>query len=207
MAAVRIHSVLIVPDLGHGGPSCYDRGRSIGRFAELDVIDGYVPALAEELDHDGVRVEVMPTRSSPGVPHATRAGRVEPNQLVIHCCSGWGELADKPQVVKNITRVFFGETGSKELAEEVSEAASEWGQCFVFGHRTANPHGRKADPVIHVKGSVGIRLEPFMLDGPDANTYLAQLPRLGVAVGRAISNYLRTRGLAQARGVIRLGGY
>lgn len=206
MAQVRIHSVLIVPDLGHGGTGRYDRGRSIGRFSELDVIDGYVPTFVEELDHDGIRVSVMPTRSSPGVALPARPHLVEPNQLVIHCCAGWGDFGDRVPALKNITRVHYGD-GGKEPAEEISEAVSEWGQCYVYGHRTANPLGRKEDPVIRVKGSIGVRIEPFLLDGPDAETYLAQLPRLGVALGRAVSSYLRTRGLAQARGVIRLGGY
>ncbi len=203
---MRIHSVLIVPDHGHGGTGRYDRGRSIGPFSELDVVNGYVPNLLDELDHDGIRVDIMPTAASPGVPVSHRAGRIETNQLVLHCCAGWGDFGDRAHTVKNITRVFFGLDGSKEIAEEMSEAASEWGQCYVFGHRTANPV-RKDDPVIQVAGSVGIRVEPFMLDGPDASTYLAHLPRLGTALGRAVSNYLRTRGLAQSRGVIRLGGY
>jgi hypothetical protein len=202
LAAIRIHSVLIVPDLGHCGAGRYDRGRSIGRFAELDAIDGYVEAFAEELDNDGVRVATLPTRSNPGVPLEHRAGRVEANQLVIHCCAGWGDFGDKTHTVKNITRVHYGSGGARELAEEISEAASEWGQCYVFGHRTANPDNRKADPLLSVKGALGIRIEPFLLDGPDADTYLAHLHRLGVALGRAVSSYLRIRGLAQARGAV-----
>lgn len=204
MTAPRVHSVLIVPGYGHsdsfGG---YDRGQVVGRYCELDVVDGYLEPLCDELDSDGVRFEVMDTRSRPGVPAGKRAAKIEGHRLVLHLCAGFDK--DPPQA-KNLSRVFYRNTGSKDIAEEIAESVSEWGQCFVFGHRTANPSQQSEDPLLDVPNTLAVRIEPFILNGPDADEYMRRLPQLGICLARAVAGYLMTRNQARARGVVQIGG-
>jgi hypothetical protein len=198
-----VHSVLVVPGLGHLGDGLRDRGRSIGRYAELDVVEGYATTLVEELEESGVRVETLATHTKPGWPYAKRATLVEANRLVLHLCAGFD---DAPPESRNISRTFFGSPQAKDAAEEISESIAEWGQCFVYGHKTANPSDKTEDPVVKVPGTLGIRIEPFVLNGPNADEYMRRLPQLGVCIARAVSGYLFSRSQAKARGVVNIGG-
>lgn len=200
MTTFRTHSVVIVPDYGHSAPDgSYDRGLVCGRYSELDVIDGYLPTLIEELDIDGIRFEVMNTRSPPGVAHDKRHTLIEPHSLVLHL--GCGRFDGKAMPSKNISCVYFGGDG-RVHAKELSEALFTWGQCYVYGHRAARPEPMKADRVINAEGAAGIRIEPFMLDGPDTDVYLSRLAELGTAIGRAVSSHLMVTKQARARMVI-----
>jgi len=199
----RIHTVYIVPAFGHSDAlGAYTRGQAFGRYCEMDVVDGYLHTLTEELDSDGIRFEVMPTRRAPGVVEPLRYRHVEPHSLVLHLCSG---VTDKAPHAKNISHVYHGGGPSKDIALEISDAVFEWGQCTVFGHRKANPCEHKNDPLLTAPGALGVRIEPFLLNGPDAGDYMTRLANLGVCIGRAVSSYLMVRSQARARGVIGIG--
>ena len=198
---LRTHSVLVVPAHGHcDADGRYDHGRRYGRFSQMDVVDGYMHSLIDELDGDGVRHEVMPTRTHPGVCAQDRPRFVEANHLVLHLCAGFSQ---DPPKTKNMTSVYYGSPQARDIAEEISEAIAEWGHCYVWGHKTANPQ-LSSDPLLQVKGSLGVRIEPFVLNGPDSDLYLAKLPQLGTCIGRALVGYLTHRGHARARGVVTL---
>lgn len=195
---MRTHEVLIVPAFGHADAhGCYNQGLHIGAYSELDVIDAYLPNLVEELETDGIRYRVLPTRSRPGVPEDRRHLHVERFQLVLHL--GVGVYAGRSPPAKNISAVYFGTPLAKDIAKEISEALCTWGQCYVWGHRNSRPEPLKTDPVINADDTLGVKIEPFMLNGPDAKEYLARLPELGTAIGRAVSSYLMVRGQARGR--------
>lgn len=193
----RTHAVLVVPGYGHSDASgAYDMGYSAGRYTQMDVVDGYMETLVEELDIDGIRVEVMPTRKRPGVRDLDRHRHVEPNQMVIHLSCGYYTGKTPPQ--KNMSAVFYGPAEAKDLAKEVSEAMSTWGQCYVWGHRNARPEP-SPEKIINVEKTMGLRIEPILLNGPDLEEYMQRLPALGTCLGRAISSYLMVRNHARAR--------
>jgi hypothetical protein len=206
----RIHSVLIVPGFGHSAnDGTYDRGRAFGRYCELDVVDGYLPNLVEELDIDGIRFEVLPTRSRPGIIVKARERFVTPNHMVLHLGGGWFEGAgtrrgEKLAPPANASAIYYGTSESRHLAKELTEALQSWGQCYVWGHKCAKSELDKDDLLLTREETLAARVEPFHLNGPDVEAYMERLPQLGTALGRAISGYLMTRGEARARGVISL---
>lgn len=200
-----MHQVLVVPGRGHSDDEgLFDLGRCIGRYSELDVIDGYVSSLVDELENDGIRYQVLPTRQRPGIRAGERFLHVEQFTLVLHLCAGWAE-GDAP--AKNASSVFFGggTGGARDLAEALSDAMGDWGQCYVFGHRTTKPGRLKTDTLLGVPDTIAARVEPFALNGADVEEYMRRLPALGEALGRAVSGFLMSRGQARARQAIGLG--
>jgi hypothetical protein len=201
---IRTHAVLVVPSLGHSDfAGKFTRGQALGRYSELDIIDAYVATLVEELELDGVRVEVMGTRSRPGIRMVDRHKDVEKYRMVIHCCAGW---AEKPDTLKNISTVTCGPRRSFTLANALSEAVNDWGHCYVWGHRSAKVTIGHEDPLLNVDDTLGVRIEPFQLNGPDIETYAAKLPQLGRSIASSISSYLLQRNEGRAGHIIAIGG-
>jgi hypothetical protein len=189
-----IHEVYIVPALGYDGER-YDRGHCIGTMSSLDVIDRYVAALYDELDTTGVRVRKAETRKKPGVPYGQRHCGISPNTLVLHCDAGWSYAKHPPKV--NRSRVLLGMPEASELGCLVGEAVVHWGKTYCcYFHAGITPIVDVDDPVIAVAGTVGLRLEPFQLNGPDVGAYMVKLETLGRDIGRAIADYILTRGPA-----------
>jgi len=200
----RTHAVLIVPSLGHSDiTGKFTRGKALGIYNELDIIDAYVATLVEELELDGVRVEVMGTRSKPGIRMGDRAKEVEKYRMVIHCCSGF---ADKPDTLKNISTVTCGPRRSFTLANAISEAVNDWGHCHVWGHRSAKVTIGHEDPLLNVDDTLGVRIEPFLINGADVEMYASKLPQLGRSIAAAISSYLLQRNEARSGHIIAVGG-
>lgn len=199
---MNIHQVLIVPGFGHTNDAGeYDRGRASGRVSETDIIDGYLPSLMDELDVEDIRWALLDTRSRPGVKASDRPARVEPGSLVLHCLAGW---ADKqPRIHKNFSQVLYSQDTSYQLADEIGESIGQWGQCWAYGHKTANPR-KTSDPLLEVAQTRAIAIEPFLLNGPDAENYWGRLDQLGVVIARALSDHLRARSYAQRGSKVRV---
>lgn len=189
-----IHEVYIVPALGYDGER-YDRGHCVGIMTSLDVIDRYVAALYDELDTTGVRVRKAETRKRPGVPYLERHCGIFPNTLVLHCGAGWSHSKHPAKV--NRSRVLLGMAEASELGCLVGEAIVHWGKTYCcYFHAGITPIVDTDDPVITVENTVGLRIEPFQLNGPDAAAYMCKLETLGRDIGRAISDYILSRGTA-----------
>lgn len=189
---MRIHRVLIIPTAGHLGAGVYDRGRAVPSMAEVDVVAGYMPALIDELEIEHVRFHTLETHSSPGLTASERIERVEANDLVIHLRAGI--LPDESKATRNHSIVTYGGCSpaqAKALAERVTDYLYEWGQCVVFGHVCKTPVKAKADPYIDTSRAIGITIEPFALNGPDAGQYAGRLDRLGRDLGMVIADFVR----------------
>lgn len=176
------------------------RGEAVGFISEIEVIDGYVRSLCEELDRDNITHEVMETRVSPGLSDSQRLGAIAKYRLVLECRAGF---AYKPGV-RNMSQVFYG-PGARDIGEQISESIAEWGQCFVWGHRTANP-APSAEAMLNKDDCLAVGIEPFAINGPDAAEYARRLDQLGTAIGRVVSGYLSLRAQARSRGVAGAGG-
>lgn len=201
---VRTHAVLIIPSLGHTDlAGRFTRGRLAGNINELDVIDGYVEALVQELEESNIRVEVMDTRSRPGIPMALRHTKIEKHRMVLHCCGGANE--GEPSS-KNYSMIACGPRNSFAIATAINEAVEDWGSCYVFEHKAAKIAMKHADPVINVEDTIGVRIEPFQINGPKADVYAGKLRQLGVAIAAAVVGYLDARGEGHAGYISRVGG-
>lgn len=175
-----IHEVLIVPGAGYVGSGLYEVGRRVDNLAEADVIDRYIRAIVDELDNAGVRYRHQ---------RQTQAG-VYPNTFVLHCCLGWYDgPAKSPQCNKSQT--FLARPEMNTVADLVAEAMGHWGQTYVaYEHRGCNPVVDAKDRLIGAPGACGLRLEPFMLNGPAAVGYCSKLEELGRDVGRVLTDYI-----------------
>lgn len=195
-----IHTVHIVPALGHSSSAgAYERGHSIGRLSQLDVIDGYYPTVLDELEASRIRTEVMPTRRPPGVRHDQRHVEVALGSCVVELRCGWLGRTTKGG---NCSRVLYGKGTPFALAESLQDAVAEWGRCYVYGHRGQAPV-EVDDPLLTRPGTVGFAVEPFALDGPDAGLYAVRLATLGRTIGRIIASFARERGWTTHLGGVR----
>lgn len=175
-----IHEVLIVPGAGYCAPGLYQAGRRVDNLLEADVIDRYVRALVDELDNAGVRYKNQ---------NQTRAG-IFPNTFVLHCCLGW---YDKPAKTLqcNKSQTYLANAEANGMAILVAEAMAHWGQTYVaYEHRGCNPVVDDGDKLLNAPGSSGLRLEPFLLNGPAAVGYCSKLEELGRDIGRVIADYI-----------------
>lgn len=191
---MRIHRVLIVPTAGHLGAGLYDRGRVVPSMAEVDVVAGYMPALLDELDVEHVRFHTLPNYASPGLTAAERIEGIESNDLVVHLRAGI--VPDDSKATRNHSIVSYGGCSpaqSKALAERVTDYLYEWGQCIVFGHVCKTPIKAKSDPYADPssRNAIGITIEPFAINGPDAGLYASRLDKLGRDLGMAIADFVR----------------
>lgn len=185
---MRIHDILIVPAAGYSSPSgAYTLGKAFGNLTEMDLVDKYVHALTDELDDAGIRWRSLPVRKPPGVPEDKRHEGIFSNTLVLHCCLGWMTKCSKV----NKSKLYFSKGSHHELPDLFSEAMAHWGQIYVsHGHQGGKPTIDEADPLLRIPESIGIRVEPFMLNGPELDLYVVQLQRLGRDLGRTLSDYM-----------------
>lgn len=199
---MHIHQVFLVPGYGHTSDTGeYVRGNPSpdGSTSQLDVVDAYLPAIIEELDCEGIRYTCLETRNGAGIPQSLRAQYIEANSVVIHCLAGWNE--DRKRDSKNVTRITYGQSSSFPLADEVSEAVGQWGQNYVFGHKTANPRQDAKDALLVLPETKAVAIEPFALNGPDVKTYVRYLEQLGKVIARAVADHLNARGMARRAGI------
>jgi hypothetical protein len=194
LSPMRVHQVVLVPGYGHSSDSGeYERGRVAGALAEVDIINGYLPSLMDELDIEDIRWTILDTRTRPGVRTAARPAAVEPFSLVVHCLAGWSDKTIKNG--KNHTQVAYSQESSFQLADELAESIGQWGHCWAHGHKTANPR-KVEDALLSVAETKAVAIEPFLLNGPDVDAYVRRLDELGVVVARAIAEHLKTRSQA-----------
>lgn len=195
-----IHEVLLVPGAGStDSEGRYTRGVSIPAIAEVDVVDRYVAAIVDELDNAGIRYRVMPTRGCPGVREDARHAGILANTLVLHCKVGWVE-SKKIRMTYNTSMVHYNALAS-DLGEMLSEVMREWGGLYLYGHRSAKSGTEHPDQLLRIRGAPAARLEPFLLNGPNAIEYCAKLTNLGRDIGRALCTYLERRKMAQAASI------
>ncbi len=179
---MNLHQFHIVPSAGHFGPGQYDRGHEHRNLAEIDLVDRYVLPMKDELDQERIRFSIAPTRSPPGVSAEERLNTLE-HIMPIVCAIGVSR-ATKIKPAYNLSTVYYGSDVPKRLYNLLAEVVGHWGALYVHGHKTAGA----------VPGDRGIRIEPFMINGPAALEYAARLDRLGRDIGRAISDYCRQSG-------------
>ncbi len=176
---MRIHEIIIVPAAGHAGQGTYSRGHTLKTLAEVDIVDGYLKRLLDELDISSVRHRVMPTRRAPGVPETERYTLKNDHALHLTCAVGW-DTSKSQRCETNISMVSFGPDVPQKLAAGLVEVLGQWGSLYVHGHRRANAYQTDVP---------GLRVEPFRLNGPHAMQYASKLDQLGRDIGRFIADW------------------
>lgn len=183
-----ISGISMIRDFGPGmGP-----GQSIGHYSQQDVVDGYARAMAEELETGSVRLAPIETRHAKRpLSWESRLTQAQTNfvPLILTC-----DYHDRDRI-HNASVVEFAGTEYQPLAQALCFALSEWGRCYVWGHRVSKPV-----VVLNAPRSY-VCVKPFALNGPNAEDYLRRLDALGEALGRAIAGYLleKNQGRTRAR--------
>lgn len=176
---MNLHEFRIVPSAGHSGPGRYDRGSTHKNLSEVDLVDRYVSRLKDELEEERIRYTIAPTRAPPGIVEEQRTNTLD-HVMPIVCAVGYNP-APKLKLAANSSIVFYGADVPKRLYLLLSEVIGHWGSLYVHGHRAVAPQPCER----------GLRLEPFLINGPSALEYAARLDRLGRDIGRALSDYCR----------------
>jgi len=192
---VRINRVLIIPSAGHTDDNGkFSRGHTVDTTSEYDVVNQYLRPLEEILEEYSIRHRTLPVREHPGIRFADRIKSVFPNDLVI--CLGVGWFTTRRE--KNCSAVYFGGQDGFCLSDLLCDTMSEWGHCSNYGHRSGLPK-KVEDPILTVSETIGIRIEPLALNGPNYIDYLYRLHDLGRDLGHCLVDYLARRGEAQNR--------
>ena len=176
---MNLHQFHIVPAGGHFGPGQFERGHEHRNLVEIDIIDRYVLSLRDELEMERIRHSLAPTRKPPGVSAKERLNTL-PHIMPVVCAIGLSK-AVKIKPAHNFSTIYFGPDVPKRLYTLLSESVGHWGSLYVHGHKTAAPMACER----------GLRIEPFMINGPSAIEYAARLDRLGRDIGRAIADFCR----------------
>lgn len=195
MNQIRINQVFIVQAAGHSDDNGnYTRGKCSDCYSELDIVNSYARKIVEILDEYQVRNIIMATRNPPGCRESRRWEKVPGNSLVVSL--GVGYYKNPCTRIKNSSAVYFGkQKEAKELAELLSDDLSSWGACSSFGHRVETPNP-SAEALLNVEGCLGIRIEPFSINGPNCEDYVKRLDSLGREVGMALVEFLGLRSFA-----------
>lgn len=159
------------------------RGRAIGKLAEALIIRRYMQSLSDELEDCSIRHRTA-SKDKDG------AWVVQPHEFIIHCALGWSMKPPSKQPTENGSKVYIRHHETSIIGVQVAEALSHWGQVYCcHGHRCTRPVIDNADDVIAL-GMGGIRVEPFVLNGPHADTYAQRLEPLGRDLGRCVADYI-----------------
>lgn len=152
-------------------------------MSQADVVDIYGKRLNEELDYENVRTKFIDTRRAPARTVDERLAEVPQNYIPIFLSCDWHARGRE----HNASVVEFSGEQYYRMAESICFSLSEWGRCYVWGHRVSRP--------VATEGKTDyIRVKPFALNGPHADEYLKRLDKLGEDMGRAIGEYLADRG-------------
>lgn len=192
----KINSILLIPGAGWSDATGrFSRGATVDAIAEVDVVDLYLGPLYDYLEECNVRVEILPTRKTPGVSEDARLLLEYPGTVQIDLRCGLTRW-DGEKRKHNESIVFYSGRHVRRMADRIAEGLGEWGRCSSFGHREGDAREFDAAP-----GS--IRILPFCLNGPDAQAYLSRLDALGKELGYAVVQYLGGTGEAQRSGPIK----
>lgn len=174
-----------MPSAGYAGAADkYIRGYSHGNICEVDIVDRYVASLVDELNEGGIRHRVVNTRKAPGTALEARFSGYLDWQLPIECAVGINE-SKKIKQQYNSSFVYGNANVPRIFLDELSDVVGHWGALYVHGHKTAAPRGQP---------QYGIRIEPFIINGPSAEEYARRLDKLGRDIGRFLVDFLRSRG-------------
>jgi hypothetical protein len=187
---LRIHEVIIIPGAGHVGNGTYDRGRVMGSYAEVDLVDRYVATLIEELDNSSIRHRIAPTRKAPGLSLLQYAQQIPSHSLVLHCTIGWNDS----KTVKSPTNISCVSRNERAdyVARGLSDVIGHWGALYAHGHRTGKPIPDNDDVLMRIETPV-MRLEPFQVNGAAVNEYAKWAPKLGRDIGRFVADYCQAK--------------
>jgi len=181
-----ITKVFIIPAAGHSDDDGnYSLGHSIGRECELRVVDRYLASMEEVLGEYGLPFEVLDTRTKPGFKTSDRPSQIPPNCIVIDIGVGWFSGSR----VRNASSVFYSTKESVKLADLVAQNLCEWGRCANFEHSSGSP---KHKDIPNLKGQIGVRIEPFAINGPRADDYFKRLGNLGIDIASAVVEYVKS---------------
>ena len=178
----HVSGVTVIFDFGHGHMD--RRGKSSGNYSQSDVVDEYGRCAVDEMEADNVRLFHVETRKPPGCREDLRI-KLGPETfipLVFSC-----DYTDSARALHNMSVVEYQGAHYLDLATRLCEGMTEWGRCYVWGHRVAKPVQVTGD------GRDFIRIKPFALNGPHEADYLRRLNQLGQSVGRAVGQYLIDR--------------
>lgn len=195
----------ILIDPGHGfcdenGKA--DRGCAVAALSELDVINGYMPALIEQLEMESLRADVLETRKAPGLKPLDRALKADNTTIVVSLHCGWKPTlndsngsfnAQKPSMsALNGSKALFNSPEAKELAQILARECYEWGKQVNAVHD--NLGAKKSDDgILAAKNCIAVEIQPFMLNGNAEMNYADPmvLERLGMRLGMAIARYAK----------------
>ena len=181
-----ITKIFIIPAAGHtDDDGNYSLGHSIGRENELRVVDRYLMTMTEVFGEYGLPFEVLDTRKKPGVKYSDRPSKIPPNSVVLDVAVGWTSANRS----SNYSHVTYSDKRSHKLADLVSQSLFEWGKCSSFTHHVKNPSEAKNSLL---DGQVGVRIEPFALNGHGVDDYLRRLGNLGIDIASAVIEYAKT---------------
>jgi len=179
-----ISGASVIFDFGHGAEN--PMGKRFGNYGQAEIVDLYASRMVEELECDKVRLDLINTRVPPGLSEDERL-RLGPTGFVnlIASC-GFFETNRKHNA--SVVEYSGGHLG--ELARRICESLSEWGRCYVWGHRVSKP--------LEVESEIPfIRIKPFAINGPHASEYLLRLDPLGESIGRSVGQYMIDRGIGR----------
>lgn len=176
----HVSGIGVIFDFGFGHVD--RRGKFSGHYSQSDVVDAYGRAAIEEMEADNVRMFHVETRKAPGTMQDDRL-KIVPATFVpiVFSCDYTGRPG-----LHNKSVVEYAGKHLETMAETLAESLSEWGRCYVWGHKVSRP--------IKVDGDPHIRISPFALGGPHEHDYVARLGALGLCIGRAIGQHLIERG-------------
>lgn len=163
----------------------------------MDLVDRYYRSLAEELDNSAIRHRVAPTRKAPGQSREQFAASVFPNTLVIECRIG----ASKATPIGNSSSVYTNENVSGNMARNLIDVISHWGQLYGLNHQATKPKPLN----VATQPDIGwIMLEPYLINGSKVEDYAKWSHKLGYDLGRFLSDYVRR---SQESAGIQIQGY
>jgi len=179
-----ISGINVIFDFGHGSP--IPRGKTFGNQSQSDLVDFYGRRMVEELEYDKVRMQFIDTRRPPGLSQEERLGLGPTGFVNLIASCGYFETLRK----HNASTVEYCGGHLGDLAGRICEGLSDWGRCYVWGHRVSKP--------LLVDGETPfIRVKPFAINGPHADEYLKRLDPLGESLGRSIGQYMIDRGIGR----------
>lgn len=176
----HMSGVGVIFDFGHGHND--RRGRFSGSMSQSDVVDEYGRSAVEEMEADNVRLFHVETRKSPGTRELERLELVPASFVPIVFSV---DYCERPGL-HNRSVVEFSGAHLDKLARLIAESMSEWGRCFVWGHKVSKQQLPGKQPFI--------RISPFQMNGPNEDAYMVGLSKLGAGIGRAVGAYMIDRG-------------
>lgn len=186
--AVGISGISLILDFGPG--HALGHGERVGHYSQEEVVDRYAATLAEELDCGWVRTHPIETRKTAYRYSFDERIRMAPTNFVPLVLTS--DHYARPRLHNSSTIEFSGHE-YLGLATRLCEALSEWGRCYVWGHRVSRP------VVVNGAPKPYICIKPFALNGPNAEDYLQRLDLLGTTLGRSIGEYLLERNQGRTR--------